>query len=826
MRYNTTSHKTFVLSLLVGVILSQTLSANALENTDTALSNSAPNTQRAVSSVTRGPYLQMASSSSMTIRWRTSTATDSEVRAGTSANNLSKIERSSTQTTEHEIRLTDLTPNTTYYYSIGSSSSVLGSGTSYFFKTPPTTGSRNPTRIWVIGDSGTANSDAEAVYDAYRTLTGTAYTDLWLMLGDNAYNTGTDTEYQQAVFDLYPELLKQTVVWPTIGNHDGTTADSESESGPYYDIFTLPRQAESGGLASGTEAYYAFDYGNVHFVVLDSYETDRSETGAMMQWLRSDLQNTNADWIIAFWHHPPYSKGSHDSDSDDRMTDMRSIALPILEGYGVDLVLTGHSHAYERSKFLDGHYQTSDTFSNSYEIDNGSGRTDGTGAYKKKMGAPHSGAVYVVAGSSGQVSSSGNLDHPAMYLSLRELGSMILDVNGLTLNASFIDDTGTKRDYFTLSKENTVDTTPDAFRFVDQQNIALSKTIRSNTITVTGINSATPISVKGGKYNINGGTFTNVNGTVKLGDKVTLQHTTPATYNTTLNTILTIGGVADTFSSTTMSNSIDTQPDAFRFVDQQNVALSKTIRSNTITVTGINSAAPISVKGGKYNINGGAFTNVSGTVKLGDKVILQHTTPATYNTTLNTTLTIGGIADTFSSTTLADTVESPEFIKKGAIWKYLDNGSNQGTAWRSTAFNHGAWKSGAAQLGYGDNDENTVVSYGNDSSMKYITTYFRYQFNVKDPSRYQNLSLNLLRDDGAVIYLNGVEILRDNMPEGSISYQTLASSTIGDEAEEGYTSYTLPRSALVSGTNTIAVEVHQSSEDSSDISFDLAVTGH
>ena len=826
MRYNTTSHKTFVLSLLVGVILSQTLSANALENTDTALSNSAPNTQRAVSSVTRGPYLQMASSSSMTIRWRTSTATDSEVRAGTSANNLSKIERSSTQTTEHEIRLTDLTPNTTYYYSIGSSSSVLGSGTSYFFKTPPTTGSRNPTRIWVIGDSGTANSDAEAVYDAYRTLTGTAYTDLWLMLGDNAYNTGTDTEYQQAVFDLYPELLKQTVVWPTIGNHDGTTADSESESGPYYDIFTLPRQAESGGLASGTEAYYAFDYGNVHFVVLDSYETDRSETGAMMQWLRSDLQNTNADWIIAFWHHPPYSKGSHDSDSDDRMTDMRSIALPILEGYGVDLVLTGHSHAYERSKFLDGHYQTSDTFSNSYEIDNGSGRTDGTGAYKKKMGAPHSGAVYVVAGSSGQVSSSGNLDHPAMYLSLRELGSMILDVNGLTLNASFIDDTGTKRDYFTLSKENTVDTTPDAFRFVDQQNIALSKTIRSNTITVTGINSATPISVKGGKYNINGGTFTNVNGTVKLGDKVTLQHTTPATYNTTLNTILTIGGVADTFSSTTVSNSIDTQPDAFRFVDQQNVALSKTIRSNTITVTGINSAAPISVKGGKYNINGGAFTNVSGTVKLGDKVILQHTTPATYNTTLNTTLTIGGIADTFSSTTLADTVESPEFIKKGAIWKYLDNGSNQGTAWRSTAFNHGAWKSGAAQLGYGDNDENTVVSYGNDSSMKYITTYFRYQFNVKDPSRYQNLSLNLLRDDGAVIYLNGVEILRDNMPEGSISYQTLASSTIGDEAEEGYTSYTLPRSALVSGTNTIAVEVHQSSEDSSDISFDLAVTGH
>ena len=407
-----------------------------------------------LANVIRGPYLQLATSNSMTIRWRTDVATDSQVQVGTSVDNLAMVVDSASQTTEHELSVTGLDPATTYYYAIGSSGLTLLSGSDYRFRTSPATGSRVPTRLWVIGDSGTANRNAQAVYDAYRHVTGAAHTDLWLMLGDNAYLNGTDDEYQSAVFDLYPELLRQTPLWPTLGNHDGYSADSASESGPYYDIFTLPRQAEAGGLTSGTEAYYSFDYANMHFIVLDSYETSRTSDDAMMQWLEADLQNTTADWIIAFWHHPPYSKGSHDSDTDSRMTDMRAIALPILESYGVDLVLTGHSHAYERSKLIGGHYQSSDTFSSAYEIDAGSGRADDTGIYQKRSDSAYSGAVYVVAGSSGQVSPSGNLNHPAMYLSLRELGSMILEVDGLTLNASFIDDKGAQQDYFTLDKQD------------------------------------------------------------------------------------------------------------------------------------------------------------------------------------------------------------------------------------------------------------------------------------------------------------------------------------------------------------------------------------
>ena len=89
-------------------------------------------------------------------------------------------------------------------------------------------------------------------------------------------------------------------------------------------------------------------------------------------------------------------------------------------------------------------------------------------------------------------------------------------------------------------------------------------------------------------------------------------------------------------------------------------------------------------------------------------------------------------------------------VEQGAAWKYLDNGTNQGTAWRGVGFNDGAWLSGTAQFGYGDGDEATVVSYGGNSSNKFITTYFRRAFNVADPTLYQSLTLRLLRDDGAV----------------------------------------------------------------------------
>lgn len=173
---------------------------------------------------------------------------------------------------------------------MGTTNATLAGGdANYFFVTPPVPGAIKPIRVWILGDSGTANANAAAVRNAYTSFTGSRYTDVWLMLGDNAYNDGTDGEYQNAVFNMYPAVLRQTILWPTLGNHDGHTANSATQTGPYYDIFTLPRQAEAGGLASGTEAHYSFNYGNIHFICLESYETNRSTNGAMLTWLQNDL---------------------------------------------------------------------------------------------------------------------------------------------------------------------------------------------------------------------------------------------------------------------------------------------------------------------------------------------------------------------------------------------------------------------------------------------------------------------------------------------------------------------------------------------------------
>jgi hypothetical protein len=349
--------------------------------------------------------------------------------------------------------LTGLSPATRYYYSVGSTTQTLAADASQSFLTAPVTGTGTPTRVWVLGDSGSATSQAVAVRDAYLGFAGTSTTNLWLMLGDNAYESGTDADYQTAVFNMYPMMLPKSVLWPTIGNHDTDQSENPPPGLPYFDLFSLPTGGEAGGVASGTEKYYSFDYANIHFICLDSMTSDRSVASPMLTWLRSDLESTTQQWTIAFWHHPPYSKGSHDSDFEQQLYEMRRNVLPILEDYGVDLVLSGHSHSYERSFLIDSHYGNSGTFVSSMKKNGGSGRPETTGAYSKDTSGPaaHEGAVYVVAGSSGQAT-GGALNHPAMFISLNNLGSMVLDVDGNRLDAKFVRETGAVADSFTIIK--------------------------------------------------------------------------------------------------------------------------------------------------------------------------------------------------------------------------------------------------------------------------------------------------------------------------------------------------------------------------------------
>ena len=159
-------------------------------------------------------------------------------------------------------------------------------------------------------------------------------------------------------------------------------------------------------------------------------------------------------------------------------------------------------------------------------------------------------------------------------------------------------------------------------------------------------------------------------------------------------------------------------------------------------------------------------------------------------------------------------------ITEGSTWKYLDDGSNQGTAWYGTGFDDSGWASGPAELGYGDGDEATVVSYGTDDQNKHITTYFRQSFDVPDASVYQRVTISLKRDDGIVVYLNGTEMLRDSMPTGTITYTTLATQNLEDNYFRNWTK-DVPN--LVNGTNVLAVEIHQYSADNADISFDLSM---
>ena len=377
---------------------------------------------------------------------------------------------------EHEVELTGLAPHTVYYYDVGATGLVLAGGDlDHSFRTSPMPDSTPFTRIWIIGDSGQCSQtqlgcdDAIAVADAYLAFAAGDLADVWLMLGDNAYNWGTDNQHSKGVFDTFANILRNTVLWPSPGNHEFVGSDSPTQTGPYYESFTMPTAGEAGGVASGTEAYYSFDYGNIHFVTLDSHDTDRSapanpttnicppaEGGAMYQWLCADLQNTDREWLIAYWHHPPYSKGSHDSDnpadSEGRLVDMRERFVPVLEAYGVDLVLAGHSHSYERSVLIDGHYGLSSTFGPEHTVNGGDGDPTGDGQYLKETRglAPHEGTVYSVVGSS----SMNNLvfQHPVMAVWIAFEGSLVVDVEGNQLDGYWIDKNGLMGDRFRIIK--------------------------------------------------------------------------------------------------------------------------------------------------------------------------------------------------------------------------------------------------------------------------------------------------------------------------------------------------------------------------------------
>lgn len=390
-----------------------------------------------VNYVTAGPYLSPSTQSEAIITYYTSQPSNTVIQYGTNANNLSNEYRNDSLTTRHEARIGRLTPGTTYHYEIDGISTFLNRVTQQFVKTAPSIGIDTTTNIWVTGDFGNGLPTQHLVYADYLLKNGLQETDLWMWLGDNAYDQGTFGEYQRNVFDIYDLSLRNHVLLPTLGNHDAKSCLTTQDVGPYFELFTLPKNGETNTVASGTEAYYSYNYANIHFICLESTDNNRMRSGKMMQWLEQDLKSNTAKWTIAFWHHPPYSKGSHDSDNEGQLIEMRENANPILEKYGVDLVLNGHSHSYERTYLLDAHYGKSETFDAAIHLpQSGDG---GSEPYQKtitKVG--HKGTVYALVGSSGISDFDSSLDHPAHASTSSMIGSMLLQIDGNELHAEFI----------------------------------------------------------------------------------------------------------------------------------------------------------------------------------------------------------------------------------------------------------------------------------------------------------------------------------------------------------------------------------------------------
>ncbi|MBG0827418.1 galactose oxidase [Planomonospora sp. ID67723] len=162
-------------------------------------------------------------------------------------------------------------------------------------------------------------------------------------------------------------------------------------------------------------------------------------------------------------------------------------------------------------------------------------------------------------------------------------------------------------------------------------------------------------------------------------------------------------------------------------------------------------------------------------------------------------------------------------LARSATWKWRYDGVDLGASWTAPAFDDSSWASGPGEFGYGDGDEATLLPAG--TTPRHVTAYFRTALKVADPAAHKSLLIDLIRDDGAVVYVNGTEVGRENLPAGPIAHDTTALTGYSTNAQERTpVRLTVPAGVLVAGTNTIAVEMHQYDRWSADLSFAMTVT--
>lgn len=422
-------------------------------------------------SITRGPYLQKRTQTGIQVRFRTDVQASVSVKIGNTYGVYSQEFFGSGLNTDHLIEISGLQSYTKYFYAIFNGNQLLEGGPLNFFFTTQISGSEQKIKLWVAGDCGTLTAMQTRVKNQFLNYVGNDYLDGWLLLGDNAYSYGQDAEFQSKFFGVYQNdrIMKQTAIYPVPGNHDyySGSANGSNHNIPYYNIFSAIANGELGGVPSGHKEYYSYDIGNVHFVAMDSYGKEENSTAHSLSdtllpqivWLKNDLAANTKKWTILYWHHPPYTMGSHNSDTEADLAAIRSNLIPILERYNVDLVLNGHSHTYERSKLMKGHFGNSASFSPSQHlVSTSSGKFDGTAdscPYHKKSDGSVKGTIYAVAGSAGwSPSGQVNFPHPALPFSEKTIGgSGLLEIEADRLDFKMISENGTIVDKFTIFKD-------------------------------------------------------------------------------------------------------------------------------------------------------------------------------------------------------------------------------------------------------------------------------------------------------------------------------------------------------------------------------------
>jgi PKD repeat protein len=400
---------------------------------------------------------------SLTLVCRTDVASAVTLRHGRYPGPPWDSEASTPAGTQHVFALSGLRPETRYVYELVSGVTVLARGERYTFETAPPQQSRAPFRFLAFGDSGTGSSTQLAV--AARMEEVLPVPDFALGLGDLVYNDGAWADYDPKLFTPYARLFPQMAFWPTLGNHDTSTENGA----PYFDAFYLPTTTGAPGRPSNTEHYYSFDHGMAHFTCVDSEDSSSSPGGTMYRWVEDDLADARARgkrWLIVFMHHPPYTRGTHNSDSESSLITLRENLVPLFEAQGVDLVATGHSHNYERS-FLARNDAVLQSDPDDYT----------------KIGTPN-GTIYLVSGCAGKTG-SGALDHPLMARAYGGVaGFSLLDVSWEELRGTFVESDGQTTDLFTLHKAS--DVVPPriatlAVRAVDELALVFDEPVEAGT---------------------------------------------------------------------------------------------------------------------------------------------------------------------------------------------------------------------------------------------------------------------------------------------------------------------------------------------------------